>query len=390
MRIGIDASSILTSRSGIRNYTLNLLKQLVRLDTENEYVIFINSFRKSHPNLPFLISSRVRLKRYHIADSALLLVWQYLRFPPVELFTGRIDLFHSPEGIIPPQIKGKRVVTVHDLYFMEHPEETDDSRNRFLHRSLRSNLLKADKIIASSHSTKAEIIKHFNINPARITVIYLGVDLTRFCRLTAITRDTQLLELIRQEYCLPPQYILTVSTIEPRKNIEGLLFAYRRLKQILNNPPKLVIVGRWGCKSDRIKEVVQQLELIQDVIFTDYIPDEHLPLIYNNALLFVFPSLAEGFGLPLLEAMACGLPVIASNAPALKEIAEEVAIIVDPHNYYLLADKMKEVILSHKLRTQLSEKSLQQARNFNWENCARKTLKVYKEVVTQKTGNSPQ
>ncbi|MCX7766369.1 MAG: glycosyltransferase family 4 protein, partial [Candidatus Sumerlaeia bacterium] len=149
-------------------------------------------------------------------------------------------------------------------------------------------------------------------------------------------------------------------------------------------------VGRWGCKSEKIKEIVQQLELIQEVIFTDYIPDEHLPLIYNNALLFVFPSLAEGFSLPVLEAMACGLPIITSNAPALKEIAEEVAITVDPHNYYLLADKMKEVIISHKLRSQLSEKSLQQARNFSWENCARKTLKVYKEVFSQKPDSSRQ
>ncbi|MCX7767000.1 MAG: hypothetical protein N2246_09895, partial [Candidatus Sumerlaeia bacterium] len=107
---------ILTHRGGVRNYTLNLLKQLVRLDTENEYIIFINAFRKSHPNFPFLIAPRVTVKRYHIAEPVLLFIWQYLRFPPIELFTGKVDVFHSPGGIIPPQFKGKRVVTVHNLY----------------------------------------------------------------------------------------------------------------------------------------------------------------------------------------------------------------------------------------------------------------------------------
>lgn len=377
MRIGIDASSILPVRTGVGNYTLNLLKNLMRVDSENDYIIFMNSLTQPMPDLSFLQKPRVKVKRYYIMGPLLLHLWHFLRFPPIEFFIGKVDLFHSPAGIIPPQLKGKRIVTIHDLYFMKHPEDTDLLGGKYLRRSLLRHLRKADRIIAVSHSTKAEIIKYFRIPAERIAVIYEGVDFFRFRRIY----DSPLLELIRQEYCLPTQFILTVATIEPRKNIEGLLFAYRRLKQILNNPPKLVVVGRSGWKSEKVVEAVQQLGLYQDVIFTGYVSDDHLPLIYNNALLFIYPSFYEGFGLPVLEAMACGLPVITSDTPALSEIAGEVAIMVDPNNYYLLAEKMKELITSHKLRSQLSEKSLRQAQNFSWESCARKTLKLYTEFL---------
>ncbi|MCD6386455.1 glycosyltransferase family 4 protein [Candidatus Sumerlaeota bacterium] len=377
MRIGIDASSILPIRTGVGNYTLNLLNSLLRVDENNEYIIFMNSYSQLTPELPFLKKPNVKVKRFHIIGPLLLHLWRFFNAPPIELFVNKVDIFHSPAGIIIPQLKGKRVVTIHDLYFMEHPENTDFLGGRYLYHTLPHKIHKVDKIIAVSHSTKSAIVKYLKVPPEKITVIYEGVDFTRFRRIY----DKATLGLIREEYCLPSQFILTVTTIEPRKNIEGLLFAYRRLKQILNNPPKLVVVGRKGLKGDKITETIHQLGLYRDVIFTGYVSDDHLPLIYNNALVFVFPSLSEGFGLPVLEAMACGLPVVSSDIPALREIASDVAVFVDPTNYYLMAEKLKELIISHKLRHQLQEKSLQQARHFSWESCARKTLHLYKEIT---------
>jgi glycosyltransferase involved in cell wall biosynthesis len=376
MRIGIDASSILPARTGIGNYTLNLLKSLIRLDDVNEYIIFMNSFSRPSPDLPFLKKDNVQIKRYHLVGPLLHQAWRFLHFPPIDFFTGKVDIFHAPAGIITPQWKGKRILTVHDLYFMKRPEDTDLMGGKYMRCTLPGNIKNIDSIIAVSHSTKADIIKYLKVPSEKVTVVYEGVDVVRFRKIL----DNNILELIRQEYCLPSQYILNVTTLEPRKNIEGLLFAYRRLKQIMNNPPKLVIVGRHGWKSEKLTETVHQLGLYRDVIFTGYVSDEHLPLIYNNAMAFIYPSLYEGFGLPVLEAMACGLPVITSDTPALNEIAGDVAIIVDPTNYYLMAEKIKELITSHKMRHRMQQDSIRLVKNFSWESCARKTLKLYTEM----------
>jgi glycosyltransferase involved in cell wall biosynthesis len=218
------------------------------------------------------------------------------------------------------------------------------------------------------------------IEEERITVIYGGVDQQRF----HIVTDHSLLEMVRQEYCLPRHYILSVSTIEPRKNIDGLLIAYRHLREILYNPPKLVLVGGEGWETQGIRATVRRHKLSQDVLFTGYIPEEHLPLLYNSALLFVYPSLWEGFGLPVLESMACGIPCLVSNTPALKEIVDDAAIVTDPYNYYEMAERMKELITSHNLREQLQQKGLNQVQKFSWALTAQKTLRVYQKVLEMK------
>lgn len=376
MRIGIDASSILPARTGVGNYTLYLIKTLLRIDKNNHYVIYMNSYSQPMPDISFLKQDNVTIKRYHIVGPMLLQSWRFINFPPIDFFTGTVDVFHSPTGVVIPQIKGKRVLTLHDLYFMEHPEDTDSLGGKYLRQTVPVKVHKAEHLIAVSHATKSDIIKHLNVPAEKITVIYEGVDFLRFRIITNASR----LNLIRQEYCLPQQFILTVATLEPRKNIEGLLFAYRRLKEIVYNPPKLVIVGRQGWKSDTIHDTLQELALHRDVILTGYVSDEHLPLIYNNALMFVYPSFHEGFGLPVLEAMACGLPVLTSDTSALKEIVGDAAITVDPRNYYELAERMKEIITSHKMRSQLKDRALNHVRNFSWESCARKTLNVYENL----------
>jgi glycosyltransferase involved in cell wall biosynthesis len=377
MKIGIDGSSILPVKTGIGYYTLNLIRALLKIDQENEYVLLLNSYRHAPPDYPFLAKPNLRVRRFRIPGPLLIHGWRYVHAPPIEVLVGRVDVFHSPGTYIPPQIGGKRVTTVHDLYFLKHPENCDTLGGRFLKATVPSRIHRMDRVIVDSLSAKADLIEQLGVAEEKISVIYLGVDQISFRPIA----DAGLLGLIREEYCVPPNYLLTVATLEPRKNLEGLLFAYKRLKTIVHNPPKLVIVGRAGWQSEKIFETVRELDLRRDVIFTGYVSESHLPMLYNCALLFVYPSLYEGFGLPVLEAMACGLPVIVSDTPSLREIAGESAVLVDPQNYYALADKMRDLIVQHSLRERLREKSLAQARQFSWELCARKTLNVYKQVA---------
>jgi glycosyltransferase involved in cell wall biosynthesis len=377
MRIGIDASSILPVKTGIGYYTLNLIKSLTKIDQENEYVVLLNSYRHSPPDYPFLNKPNVRVRRWRIPGPLLIHGWRHLHFPPIGLLVGKVDVFHSPGTYIPPQIRGKRVTTIHDLYFLKHPEQCATLGGKFLAATVPRRIHKMDRIIVDSLSSKADVMALLGVPEEKISVIYLGVDQIGFRPIS----DTGLLALIREEYCLPPNYILTVATLEPRKNLDGLLFAYKRLKAIVQSPPKLVIVGRTGWQSEKIFDTVRELDLHRDVIFTGYVSDAHLPILYNCALLFIYPSLYEGFGLPVLEAMACGLPVIVSDTASLREIAGESAILVDPENYYAIAEKMKDLIVQHSLRERLREKSLAQAKQFSWDLCARKTLNVYKQVA---------
>lgn len=381
MRIGIDASSILPEKTGVGYYTLNLLRNLLALDHENQYVIFLNSYTRSLPDASLLKQPNVTIKQFRVPGPLLINLWRYLHAPPIELFLGKLDLFHSASTYVPPQLTGLRVATVYDLYFLMHPEDCDVLGGKYHLHTLPRRLKRLDRIIAVSNHTKNDLIKLLKIPAEKITVIYGGIDTTTF----RLILDKNLLESIREEYCLPNNYILSVSTLEPRKNFEGLLFAYKRLKEILHNPPKLVIVGRQGWKAEHISQTVKQLRLKRDVIFAGYVTEEHLPMIYNSALLFICPSLYEGFGLPVLEAMACGVPVIVSNTSSLREIAKEAGITVDPHNYYEMAEKMKELIMTHRLRDQLRDKGLEHVRMFSWELCARKTLALYTELHKSKS-----
>jgi glycosyltransferase involved in cell wall biosynthesis len=380
MKIGIDASCLLTRRTGIGYFTQNLLGEMLSLNSPHEFHVFMNSYRHPLPKLPMLQKSNVHARHFRVPGPFLINAWRYLRFPPIELFTGFVDIFHSTTGYLPPQLRGKRIVTVYDLFFLKHPDLCDRLGGRYFAGIFPKRLPKYDHIIVPSNATKHDLLDLIKVEEEKVTVIYGGVDQQKF----HVISDQSLLETVREEYCLPRNYIMSVCTIEPRKNIEGLLIAYRHLKEILYNPPKLVIVGQEGWDSSRIKGMVRQHNLGQDVLFTGYVPEEHLPVLYNAALLFVYPSLWEGFGLPVLEAMACGVPCLVSTTPALKEITEGAAMMMDPYNYYEMAERIKDLITSHREREEMLHKGLLHVQKFSWVLTAQKTLRVYEKITTQK------
>ena len=226
-----------------------------------------------------------------------------------------------------------------------------------------------DKIIVNSETTKKDLIMHLGVPEERISVTLLGRD-ERFVPIDDTSRN----QIVREKYCLPESYLLFAGTLEPRKNISRLLeaFAQGRAREVL----KLVITGKKGWLYEEIFETVKRLNLEERVMFTGFVDDDDLPCVYSMARVFVYPSLYEGFGLPVLEAMACGAPVITSNVSSMREVAGEAAVLVDPVKVEALARSIDEIALSDSTHERLCQASLVRAKEFTWERTARETLKV--------------
>jgi glycosyltransferase involved in cell wall biosynthesis len=234
----------------------------------------------------------------------------------------------------------------------------------------------ADRIITVSHNTRKDLLTLFDTDEDKIRVIYEGVSSDYHP-----IRDPDLLERLRRKYALPEKFILFVGTIEPRKNLVRLLEAFNKFKKNKSAAYRLVIAGGKGWLYDDVFETVEKLELQQDVIFTGYIPESELPLMYNLSDLFIYPSLYEGFGLPLLEAMACGIPVISSRVSSVPEVAGNAALLIDPYDSDELTEAMSCVLEDRQVKERMIENGLMQTKEFTWEKTALETMNVYEELV---------
>lgn len=372
MRICINASPAVHHIAGLGRYTQELMAALMAVDPDNEYVAFYNRPTEAQVDPPLdrlpHLTTNLPTKPWRL--SALLA--HLTRFPQDRLFPG-VDLFHATDHLLPPLSRVKSVFTVHDLIFRFHPE-THKALNRwFLSFMMPRFLQAADAVIAVSECTKRDIVRLYGLDEGKIRVIYEGVNPS--------FRPVQpeVIKRVRQKHGIQQGYILCVSTIEPRKNLGSLLEAYRALKD-QGTENKLVIVGKKGWLYEGFFRRLRELGLEDEVIFPGFVPDEELPAVYSAADLFVFPSLYEGFGLPVLEAMACGAPVITSNTSSLPEVAGEAALLVHPTSIEELAGAMRRVLEKEELREELRAKGPKQAARFSWESAARETLAVYEAV----------
>ncbi|NKQ39724.1 MAG: glycosyltransferase family 4 protein, partial [Methanosarcinales archaeon] len=290
-----------------------------------------------------------------------------------------IDIIHSPEdaSLFVKLKNQKKIITVHDTIPFYFPNMFD-FMTRYRYKILFSRTLKnSDKIIADSYNTKQDLIKHFKIPEKKIKVIHLAAN-ENYKQL----KENEI-NNIKQKYNLNYSFILYVGTLEVRKNISILLKSlYKLKKQGIKH--KLVITGKKGWKYKSIFKIIEQLNLQKDVIFIGYVSDEDLPALYNAADLFVYPSIYEGFGLPPLEAMQCGTPVITSNTSSLPEVVGNAGIMIDPYDVVELANNMHEVLVNVSLREELSKKGLERAKLFSWKKCAEEHLKIYEEVYNMK------
>ncbi len=369
MKIAINTLSIRCNYGGIGVYARNLIRALSRIDKNNRYILFLNpenytDFRIEQENFENILV-KAPFKKYYI--------WEQIYLPFV-VRKKQIDIIHGPRCVLPLLCKIKSVVTIHDLAFLFFPEVMKFNLLNYWSVFVKRSALKADHIISVSESTRKDIIRLFNIAEHKITITHEACN-NRFKRI----EDESALNRISQKYDLPERFILYIGTIEPRKNLNVLLEAMDILKKKTLNI-KLVIVGKKGWLYAGFYDTLQRLGLENNVIFTGYVPTEDLPGIYNLAEVFVYPPKYEGFGLPLLEAMSCGVPVIASNISSIPEVLGGAGILVRPDEPIEFARKIYELLTDKEVSAKLSSRGFERIKCFSWEKVAKETLKVYERV----------
>ncbi|OQB27462.1 MAG: Mannosylfructose-phosphate synthase [Chloroflexi bacterium ADurb.Bin180] len=375
MRIGIDYTAAVNQGAGIGRYARQMTRALLELDRENEYVLFVPtaSPEASRASESAIVGqANVSLARLPVSERALVALWHRLRVPvPVELFSGRLDVFHSPDFALAPVLRARTLVTVHDLSFRRVPECFKSALLSYLNRVVPRSVARADIVLADSESTRNDAIELLRLAPERVFVVYAGVD-SRFRRVT----DQGLLEDVRSRYSLPGRFVLSVGTLQPRKNYVRLIEAFSRLSDV--EDVSLVISGARGWLYEEIFRRVEELGLSSRVLFPGYVAEADLPALYSLSEVFAFPSLYEGFGLPPLEAMACGTPVVVSRASSLPEVVGNAGCLVDPLSVEEIAGTLQALLDSPARRADLAEQGVAQAARFTWSEAARVLLGLYR------------
>jgi glycosyltransferase involved in cell wall biosynthesis len=293
----------------------------------------------------------------------------------VEIIRLELGLLHSPD-FIPPAFGYRRsVITVHDLNFLHYPQFLTVESHRYYNQQIEWAVKRADHILADSYSTKADLISLLGVDSEKITVVHLAAGPTFHPLPDAVIRR------IAARYELAPGFLLHVGTLEPRKNLLGLFQAYRLLLDMGMTDAPLVLVGGRGWMHDEIFERAEALDLLRSVRFLHSVPDQDLPGLYNAAGVLAMPSFYEGFGLPALEAMSCGTPVVVSDRASLPEVVGEAGLLIDPEDSEELAHSLARVLAEQPLREGMRERGLAQAARFTWERTAQETLTVYRKVL---------
>ncbi len=377
MRIAFDCTAAVRQGAGIGRWARCLIRALVDQDVENSYTLFYARARRNEPapNLPK--GPNITVRPVWPTERFLNVLWYKIGAPlPIDVLAGPADLFHFPDFALPPVRHGATVVTIHDLSFLLVPECADQRLRAHLEKVVPVSVREADFVCADSENTRNELTTLLDVQPSRAEVVYGGVD----CRFHPIT-DELVLEAARQKYGLLFPFIFFMGTIEPRKNLGRLLQAYTQLRQRNRVRHRLVIAGGLGWLYQDVLRDIDQLAVEQEVVFLGRVPDEDLPVLYSLSDLFVFPSLYEGFGLPPLEAMACGKAVVCSNTSSLPEVVGDAGVLVSPYDVDALADAMERLLNDPEQREMLGQRGIERAKGFTWDEAARKTLAIYERVV---------
>jgi len=374
--IGIDYTSALRQTAGIGRTTRELVAALARLPaTELPTQIRLFAAQTRQPDLPPVPGPSFEWRSSRISERWLDRLWYRLRLPlPVETWAGRLDLFHAPDFFLPPTLPGTRtLVTVHDLSFVRFPDSVMPGMARKLNTWVPRAVARADHITAVSEATRQDLIELYGTPPQKISVLHHGVT-SDFQPVT----DPARLSAVRKNYGLGSNpFILSVGTVQPRKN-------YRRLIRAMAHVPppvSLVIAGGDGWQTGEIYGEVAAQRLEKRVIFAGFVTDADLPALYSAATLFAYPSLYEGFGLPALEAMACGTPVVTADASALPEVVGDAGLLVDPTDENAIAAGINRLLADRDLQRRLSVAGKRRAAQFTWDNSARQLLAIYRRLL---------
>jgi glycosyltransferase involved in cell wall biosynthesis len=375
MKIGIDIRMIGKKRTGDEAVFFNLVKNLAEIDSENKYFLYTN--RDPQKNEEF----KAEIDKLNLKDNFEIIFikktnrfcWNFwylpnhLRKNPVDVFhTQYIAPFWLPKNV-------KLVLTIHDISFGYFPEYIKRSDLFFLKTLIPRSIRRADKIITVSESEKKNIVDFYKIPAEKVDCAYNGVDFERFSR--AYSAEEK--ENIRKKYTLPEKFLLYISTLQPRKNIP---IAIEALKDL--DIPLVIAGNRKATNFDpKIDDIIKKDNLDDKVIFPGWIDEKDKPALLQMAVCFVFPSLYEGFGIPVIEAMAAGVPVVCADIPVLREIGEDAALFGDPKNPEDFAEKIHSVLSDENLRRSLIEKGIEIAKKYTWQKTAEKILKTYGEFA---------
>lgn len=388
VRIGIDITSAVRQGAGIGRFTRELIRALLALDAPHEYVLFAATGGLpraiTEPRLAHMTQvatgrhSRIAIRDLKfLSDDWLHRIWHRACLPiPIEAVLGRVDLLHEPDFVLPPTLpRTPTLLTVHDLSFIRDPDSAFPPLRRYLNRVVPRSVARATRVLADSLATKNDLCELLGAPPEKITVMYGGVD-ARF----QPVREPQRLAALRVKYRLGTEpFILGLGTIQPRKNYRRLIQAFSNLKPRMPDL-KLIIAGGKGWLYDDIFAEVERLGLKDQVLFPGLVDDEDLPALYSAAELMAYPSLYEGFGLPVLEAMACGTPVVTSNVSSLPEVSGEAALLVNPTDVEAITEAMRRLLQDADLRRQIVARGFEQARQFTWDRAARQLLGMYEAM----------
>jgi glycosyltransferase involved in cell wall biosynthesis len=376
MLIGIDASrAAVARRTGTENYSLQLIRVLLRLGAPHRYRLYVNGpppaglfWTAGH--VPECVETRsIPMRR----------LWTHLRLSG-EMLARPPDVLFVPAHVLPLAHPRRSVVTVHDLGYLRYPEAHRANDRRYLHWSTRWNARQARAILADSAATKADLVLAYAAPAQRVHVVYLGRDES-----LVPEQNPDVIAAARAGYGIGERYVLYLGTLQPRKNLARLIEAFARVRAGSASGLQLVLAGRRGWQYDDLFRQVEKLDLAGQVLFPGYVADEDLAALYSGAMGFVFPSLYEGFGIPVLEAQGCGVPVMASNNSSLPEVAGDSALLVDPLDVDAIAAAMARLIAEPELRAELTRRGFENVKRFSWEKCARETLAVIESVANAKS-----
>jgi glycosyltransferase involved in cell wall biosynthesis len=372
VRIAIDARKL--HDFGIGTYIRNLLKHLALIDRDTEYVLLcrpqdVKVAEGLGPNFRALAESS---RPYSVAEQVML---------PARLVAQNVSLLHEPHYVLPPLVPCRAVVTIHDCIHLMFPQYLP---NRLAYGYARATLWaaarRAERIFTVSETSKADILRYCDVAAERIIVVYNAID-ERF----ATPPEPEAIERVRERYQLHGPFALYVGNIKPHKNLERLIDAFDLVRRGGFERLELLIIGDQISKYPRLRRAVDKHKLHKHVRFLGFVADDTLAALYRLATVFVFPSLYEGFGLPPLEAMASGTPVVTSNRSSLPEVVGDAAVLVDPYSAASIAEGIQQVLSDPELRRSLSARGLARAREFSWDASIRRVHEVYMDVASQST-----
>lgn len=374
--IGLDYTPAYEQGGGIGRYVRELVSALAKLDQVTPYSLFVAgaslSTLAASPGVNFSWKPTPFTPRW------LARIWHRVQIPiPIEYFVGKIGLYHATDFVLPPTLPYTRtLLTVHDLSFVRVPETASPNLKAYLDRVVPRSVKRADHIVADSQATKDDLVQFYDLPVDRVTVLLSAVD-ERFYRIS----DPEELLTTRRKYGIgTTPYIFCVGTVQPRKNYSRLIQALAYLRAVRYDI-NLVIAGGRGWLEDPIYETIRATKMDNHVHFIGFADETDLPALYSAAYCCAFPSLYEGFGLPILEAMACGTPVITSNLSSLPEVAGDAAITVDPYNLDALTHAIKQVLDDQNLYQMLVQRGYERVKLFSWEKSARQLRQLYADLL---------